>query len=230
MEIIMHRSSLCFPLFFCFTALTAHAAASDPGSSSPSSATAIVREMNVARTNPALYATYAEELRSRFDGRCLVLPGHGRIVTKEGSHAIDEAIHFLKTTRPLQPLTLSPGMCKGAADHCLDQAAGGFSHSGRDGSNPASRMNRYGNWGGGWGENIAYGKQSARDVVLTLIIDDGQRGRKHRKNIFNPGFNYAGAALGPHSRFGSVCTTDFAGSYSEQGQTAALVAANYSDR
>ena len=227
MEIIMRRSAFCSPLFFLVTAVCAHAAGDE---SSTPSASAIVREMNLARTNPALYATFAEELRSRFDGRCLVLPGHGRIVTKEGSRAIDEAIHFLKSTRPLQPLTLSSGMCKGAADHCADQAGGGFSHSGSDGSNPASRMNRYGSWGGGWGENIAYGKRGARDVVLTLIIDDGQRARKHRKNIFNPVFNYAGAAFGPHSRFGSVCTTDFAGAYSELGQSAALVAANSIDR
>jgi uncharacterized protein YkwD len=200
----------------------------DEGSSA--SAGALVREMNLARTNPALYATYAEELRGRFDGRCLVLPGHTRIVTKEGSRAIDEAIRFLKTAQPVQPLTLSPGMSKGAADHCADQAAGGFSHGGRDGSNPAMRMNRYGSWGASWGENIAYGKKSARDVVLTLIIDDGQPARKHRKNIFNPNFNFAGAAFGSHARFGSVCTTDFAGVYTERAQTAALVAANFSDR
>lgn len=182
------------------------------------SASAVAREMNLARENPAQYATYAEELRSHFDGKRIVLPGGTRVYTKEGLHAVDEAIGFLRSAKPLQPLTLSPGMSKGAADHCADQANGGFSHSGRDGSNPAKRMNRYGNWGASWGENIAYGKTRARDIVLALIIDDGQPARKHRKNIFNPNFNYTGVGYGPHARFRSVCTTDFAGAYAEREQ------------
>lgn len=222
MEIIMRY---LLPLSLS-VALASHLASAATDESSSVSASAVIREMNAARTNPALYATYAEELRNHFDGRCIVLPGHTRIFTKEGVHAIDEAIHFLKTTQPVQALAFSPGMCKGAADHCADQANGGFSHSGRDGSNPALRMNRYGNWGAGWGENIAYGKKSARDVVLALIIDDGQPARKHRKNIFNATFNFAGAAFGPHARFGTVCTTDFAGAYAEHAQSAALVVAN----
>jgi uncharacterized protein YkwD len=188
---------------------------------------AVIREMNLARQNPALYATYAGELRSRYNGKCLTLPGGTRMYTKEGLHAVDEAIQFLRTTSARQALILSPGMCKSAADHCSDQADGGFSHTGRDGSNPGSRMSRYGTLSLGWGENIAYGKSSARDVVLALIIDDGQRARKHRKNIFNPSFNYAGAAFGAHARFRTVCSIDFAGGYAERGQGDALVARNF---
>jgi uncharacterized protein YkwD len=95
-------------------------------------------------------------------------------------------------------------------------------HNGSDGSNPASRINRYGHWQGAWAENISYGRRSARDIVLALIIDDGVRGRGHRKNIFNPSYNVAGAAYGPHPRFGSVCDIDFAGAYAES----ALASAN----
>ena len=86
-------------------------------------------------------------------------------------------------------------------------------------------MNRYGVWGSRWGENISYGRKSARDIVLALIIDDGLPARKHRKNIFNPTFNFAGAAYGAHARYGSVCNIDFAGSYVERD--AALVARSY---
>jgi hypothetical protein len=38
------------------------------------------------------------------------------------------------------------------------------------------------------------------------------------KIISIPNFNYAGAASGPHSRFGSVCTIDFANSYIERAK------------
>jgi uncharacterized protein YkwD len=187
------------------------------------SASAVVHEMNLARQNPAGYAAHLEELRSQFNGRFLVLPGKTKIYTREGLGAVDEAIRFLRSAQPLQPLTLSPGMCRGAADHCASQVGGAIGHG-----NPASRMNRYGNWAAAWGENIAYGKTNARDIVMALIIDDGLRARKHRANIFAAKFNYAGAAYGPHARYGSVCSIDFAGAYSERGQSSdQLVARNF---
>jgi uncharacterized protein YkwD len=193
------------------------------------SARAVIREMNLARQNPALYATFVQELRGRMAGNVLVLPGHTRIRTKEGTAALDEAIQFLRTAQPQAPLTLSPGMCRAAADHCADQAAGGFGHEGRDRSHAGDRIARYGTFTGGWGENISYGKSTARDVVLALIIDDGLPARKHRKNIFNPYFNFAGAAFGRHAKFGTVCSMDFAGGYAERGQSTdeTLVARNF---
>jgi uncharacterized protein YkwD len=180
------------------------------------SGSAVIREMNLARQTPALYAAYLEELRSHFNGTFLVLPGRTRVYTKEGLRAVDEAIRFLHSTHPQSPLVLSTGMCKGAADHCADQAGGATGHG-----NPASRISRYGTWSSSWGENIAYGKMTAREIVMALIIDDGLPARKHRKNIFNPAFNYAGAAFGPHARYRSVCSIDFAGGYAEHGQTVA---------
>jgi uncharacterized protein YkwD len=192
-------------------------------------ASAIVREMNLARQNPAFYATYVEEMRSHFNGKFFLLPGQTKLFPKEGLRAIDEAIRFLRTARPEQPLALSPGMSRAAADHCADQIGGAIGHDGSDRSNPGSRISRYGVWTLGWGENIAYGKTSARDVVLALIIDDGIPGRKHRKNIFNAKFNFAGAGYGPHARFRTVCSIDFAGRYIESGRETEreLVVRNY---
>ncbi|PYI93592.1 MAG: CAP domain-containing protein [Verrucomicrobia bacterium] len=190
---------------------------------------AVIREMNLARQNPALYATFVQELRSRMSGNVLVLPGHTRIRTKEGTAALDDAIRFLKSAQPLPPLAFSRGMSRAAADHCADQAGGGFGHEGRDRSHAGQRIARYGNFSGGWAENISYGKASARDVVLALIIDDGLPARKHRKNIFNPIYNFAGAAFGRHARFGTMCSMDFAGGYAERDGSAAdtLVARNF---
>ena len=193
------------------------------------SGSAVVREMNLARQNPALYAKFIQEVRSQMTGNALVLPGGTRVRTKEGTRALDEAIRFLQTAQPLPPLTLSAGMSRAAADHCADQAGGGFGHEGRDRSHGGQRIARYGTFSGGWAENISYGKSSARDVVVALIIDDGLPARKHRKNIFNSNYNYAGAAFGHHARFRTVCSMDFAGGYAERGESSpeTLVARNF---
>jgi uncharacterized protein YkwD len=175
----------------------------------------VVREMNLARQHPDVYARYLEELRAHFRGNFLVLPGQTMLRTREGVAALDEAIRFLRRVRPITPLIFSRGISLAAAEHVTDQAAGSHGHSGSDDSKPGDRMNRHGTWSALWGENISYGKVTPRDVVIALIIDDGLRSRKHRKNIFNPAFNYAGAAFGPHARYRIVCSIDFAGGYVE---------------
>ena len=89
-------------------------------------------------------------------------------------------------------------------------------------------MSRHGGWSGGWGENICDGRSSAREIVLALIIDDGLSSRKHRQNIFNPAFKFAGAAVGFHPQFRMVCSIEFARGYSERtpGEANPLVARN----
>ena len=78
------------------------------------------------------------------------------------------------------------GLCSAAADRCREQAGGVVGHHGCDGSDAGSRISRYGVVAQGWAENIAYGQRSARAIVVALIVDDGMRGRDHRRNIFSP--------------------------------------------
>ncbi len=107
--------------------------------------------------------------------------------TREGTRGLDEAIRFLRRAQPLPLLNYSAGMSQAAFEHVLDQTGGALGHAGSDRSNPATRLNRHGAWSGAWGENISYGKTSAREIVVALIIDDGQRARKHRKKHLQPG-------------------------------------------
>jgi uncharacterized protein YkwD len=201
--------SLFVPLLF----------AADPGSSAATpdhvTAAAIIHEMNLARQNPALYATFVEQTRQNYSGGVCLLPGNVRLRTHEGLRALDDAIQFLRRAKPQPPLVLSPGLCLAAADHCREQAGGAIGHYSSNGSDPGNRISRYGVVSQGWAENIAYGRHTAREIVLALIVDDGVRGRGHRKNIFNPTYNVAGAACGPHARFGSICSIDFASGYAE---------------
>jgi uncharacterized protein YkwD len=145
--------------------------------------------------------------------------------TREGVGAVDEAIRFLRRTRPLRPLVFSRGIALAAAEHVADQAKGAMGHRGSDRSNGGERLNRHGTWHRLWGENIAYGHDTPRDIVLALIVDDGQSARKHRKNIFNPAFTCAGAAVGPHARYRTVCSMDFAATYIEGRENSRLLLA-----
>ena len=213
---------------FSLFALLAVISRVDAAEDSRVTASSLVREMNTARQNPALYASYVEAMRSNFDGTHYVMPGGTRVRSKEGVRALDDAIRFLRRAHPQSPFILSPGMCRASADHCADQAGGRKGHDGSDRSNPGARISRYGEWGGAWGENLSYGKTNARDIIVGLIIDDGLPARKHRKNIFNPKFNVAGAAFGPHAGYCTVCSMDFAGSYAERGSASgALVARSF---
>jgi uncharacterized protein YkwD len=162
-------------------------------------------ELNLARTAPQ---QYAQILASRMEG-CQGV---------EGEAAVREAIRFLEKARPLSPLVLSDGISSGALTHVLDIGpAGGRGHVGSGGTMPWDRMARFGQWSGRAGENIYYGQRDARGIVIALIVDDGERSRGHRKNIFSPDFHYTGIACGPHASFGRVCVIDFAGGFVEGG-------------
>ena len=177
----------------------------------------VMGELNRARTHPRQYAVNLAELRKHFKGRDLHRPGNVIVVTKEGGRAVDEAISFLRSVKPLPPLKLSRGMSRGARDHVNEQGpAGATGHDSNDGSKPWDRVSRYGKWQETIGENISYGSDDAIMVVMGLIIDDGVSDRGHRKNIFNPQFHVAGVACGPHSSFRTMCVITFAAGYEDR--------------
>jgi len=177
----------------------------------------VVREINTARMAPKDYASLHEQYKKHYDGKVLKLPTQTPILTKEGVGGVIEAIRYLRSIKPLPPLNPSKGMSSGARDHVKDQGSSGSTqHKGRDGSQPWERVNRYGTWEKTIGENIAYGSDKARSIVMSLIIDDGVPSRGHRKNIFNPDFRVIGVACGHHATYRTLCVIAFAGGYKER--------------
>jgi uncharacterized protein YkwD len=177
----------------------------------------VAKEINLARSDPEKYAEYLEEFKKNYDGSKLVRPGKKKITTSEGTDVIDDAIRYLRATEPLPPLSLSQGLSLAAADHIRDITGTSLlGHEGSDGSLPGDRLNRRGEWKDAVGENICYGFDTAREIVIWMIIDDGFPSRGHRENIFRPHYHFTGVACAGHPLFSSICVVTFAGDFIEK--------------
>jgi len=167
--------------------------------------------MNLVRQDPAGYAFHLEDMKSAYQGRERRLSTNQFLETQEGVPAVDEAIHVLQTTTPRRRLEWDDCLAQSAQEHVDDTGpAGLIGHDSSRGESSSHRIRRYLPRFRMIGENISYGSDSADEVVRQLLIDDGVPDRGHRKNIFEPHFNRAGVACGPHAKYGVLCVIDFA--------------------
>jgi uncharacterized protein YkwD len=172
---------------------------------------AVVHEMSDLRVRPKAYARHLRELRNYFEGTLWKRPGRTPLRTEEGLAALDEAIAFLESVRPVGPLRFNEGLAKAARFHAQDIGPRGvLDHVGSDGARLSQRLNRLGTWHGLIAENIGTLEEDPRQVVIQLLVDDGVPGRGHRHNLFNPDLHQAGAGTAPHREYRVVTVIDYA--------------------
>jgi uncharacterized protein YkwD len=176
---------------------------------------AVVREITKIRMFPKAYAKYLRALGTHFQGTLWRLRDHVPIRTNEGRAAVVEAAEFLERVQPIPgEVAFSEGLHAAAWEHVKDQGPSGQTgHAGVAGSTVGERIRRWGEPGSLIGEVINYGPETARMTVIMLVIDDGVPDRGHRKNLFNPDFRTAGAAIGPHKGYGAMTVVDMADSF-----------------
>jgi uncharacterized protein YkwD len=175
----------------------------------------LLNEINQARANPQLYATYLEKLKPQFSGKQYTPAGKDPLTTEEGWNAVDEAIRFLKALKPLPPLIASNGLSLAALTHVKDQSnTGNTGHRGASGM-IEERVKPYGRWEGAIGENLCYGNDSARERLLTWLIDDGFPSRGHRRRLLETEYQVAGISCGSHPQYNAMCVLTLAGGFSE---------------
>jgi len=172
----------------------------------------IQRELNMVRCNPKDYARrYIKPILDRFShDHMLDYDGHLR-QSYEGASCIEECIKVLESAEPCGTLSMEKSLCDAAewfAEDIVKFKRRG--HEASDGSSPSDRVKKFG-FTGGAGENISYTEQSAREIVIVLLLDDGVPSRGHRNNILNPNYTKVGIGLCyGEGTFRSVCVMDFA--------------------
>ena len=131
----------------------------------------------------------------------------------EGDNVFKEAITFLKSLKPLQPLEWDQNLYSSAEEHVNDIGPKGLLlYQSSDGTEPEDRINKYCNYET-LGENIDFGPNDAMGVIISLTLDDGEEQRPHRENLFKEDYNKVGIACGPHQTEFQMCVMDFAGDY-----------------
>ena len=187
----------------------------------------LLSEINSARAHPGTYAAYLEKLKPLFRGKEYTPSGQQAYTTQEGWGAVEEAIKFMRSAKPPEPLNMAPGLCLAAATHVKDQSGSGKTgHKGADSTFIEERVKPFGSWQGGIGENLTYGDVSARERVLTWLIDDGFASRGHRMRIMSENYRVAGVSCGPHPEFGAMCVLTLAGGFIESQPAKAVVNKN----
>jgi uncharacterized protein YkwD len=174
----------------------------------------LLKEINQARANPRLYATYLEKLKPLFKGKQYKTETLS-VTTTEGWSAVEDAIKYLRGAKPAGPLSMSSGLSLAALSHVQDQSSSGATghKTGNDGGMVEDRVKPYGTWKGGIGENLAYGTETARERVLTWLIDDGFATRGHRLRLMNADYKVAGICCGSHPEYTTMCVLTLAGSF-----------------
>jgi len=176
----------------------------------------LLSEINQVRANPQTYATYLEQLKPLFKGKDYTAMGQETLTTQEGWDAVEDAIKFLRAAKPLGPLSTSQGLCLAASSHVKEQSASGATgHAGSNNTMIEQRVKPFGSWQGGIGENLTYGNESARERILTWLIDDGVATRGHRKRVMSQDYKVAGISCGPHPEYGTMCVLTLAGGFTD---------------
>ena len=160
---------------------------------------------NQIRKNPQSFIPKLKESLNHFREKIYHKPGEDPIQTYEGPEAIEDAIDFLKSQRPVKELILDENISRACKDHAYDIGVKGLTtHEGSDGKNISDRIEKYCEWEGAAAENLDFGFKKAENIILNMIIDDGVKERNQRFNLFHPDFKYIGVGANSHRDYG-VC-------------------------
>ena len=113
--------------------------------------------------------------------------------------------------KPMEILTVKQDLTEEAVDHAKDSGKkGNLGHFTSDGKSYDFRMKKFKNVYSTTAEACDYGNSSALEIVIDLLIDEGQGTIEHRKIIMDKSLKYIGVSIQPHKKDKWTCVMDFA--------------------
>jgi uncharacterized protein YkwD len=187
--------------------------------------------LNRLRTNPKSFIpqlqkelTWFESYSNRYQGTNKInIPGGESRETAEGPSVWREAIKALESQPSLPAFEWRDGIALACQDQCKDLGPEGFEGNHSFNSGVTFRCEAHGTWGeGGFkahmvsgvneyvSEAISYGRTKAEDIVLEILIDDGDCKKYHRNALLNTSFKVCGVASGDHKKHKTMCVVAYA--------------------
>ena len=159
----------------------------------------IILEQNKARYDPAKYVSFKQ------------LP----VKTVEGPAAVTECYIQMQKMKSLPPLKPEKGLYLAALEHVYTQGATKETgHTGVNGESPFDRIKKHGTYKQA-AENISYGFSNAREIVISLLIDDNVPDRSHRKIIMNKNYNQTAVSFGSHKEYKNMAVILYCNGFKE---------------
>jgi uncharacterized protein YkwD len=138
----------------------------------------MIREINLLRSNPKGYISAIQEYLQVFRN-----DGWSKSMVRKEEKTARELIRELEALPPLPQLEFHPGLYEAARYLGKDsKKRNKLNHVDSHGQTPFDRIRKFTDLNAG-GENLAAGMNTARESLISLLIDSGIPGRGHRKNI-----------------------------------------------
>ena len=121
---------------------------------------------------------------------------------------VSSLIKTLEQQKPFPALGTDKLLFQLAYNHAVE--SGNRGTLGHNGFN--SRFNKAKNYYTTFAENCYYGRDIPIEIAMGLLIDKGESGLGHRKNILDPKLKNVGVSIQPHrSVYESNCVMEFGG-------------------
>ena len=172
--------------------------------------TEVLNYINVIRTNPDWAINELQRLRKFYKNKEYCNPANSfHLLTDEGVVPLDEAIEFIQTNvKPLLPLNFSEGLFRSANKLVQHLNVSRSTKPILKEFDLETRIKMEIKEPGTIAENISFGWDDAKEIVLQLVIDDGVKNRCHRINLLGSQFDQIGVAVGLHSEYKWCCVID----------------------
>ena len=159
----------------------------------------LVDEINRVRENPKSYINILEKYKGYFDGDRLKLPNLDyAFKTHEGVAPYDECIKYLRTADTSPRLVPSKGLT-GIADELMKVLLKDYNKIGS--VDMETLRNKYGTTSGSFNRIVQCGGTTPEQIVVHLLVCDGEKNRRQREAILSKTYKKIGLASAEHESF-----------------------------